>query len=83
MMRPLLAAALMLLPLAAHAQQGLDPRLASPALQVMQANLAFAEAKLRIQQDDVTALTKRLCEAIPEDKRAGQPECAAKAAEAK
>lgn len=68
------AVALLAVPSIAAAQQ-VDTRLAVPATQLLQAQVAYMEARLKVQQADAAATVKRLCEAIPEDKRAAQPEC--------
>jgi hypothetical protein len=75
-------ALLAIAPSVALAQQ-IDPRLAGPAVQLLQGQVAFVEARIKATQEDAEAMRKRLCEAITEDKRAAVPECAAKAAEAK
>lgn len=71
------AAALLAVPSIAMAQQ-VDPRLSGPAVQLLQGQVGFLEAQLRVQREDAATTVKRLCEAVPEDKRAAQPECAAK-----
>lgn len=70
-----LAFALMLLPLAALAQQP-DPRLSGPMIQALQAQLAFQQALLRAHEEDAAALRAKLCEAIEEEKRKEVAECA-------
>ena len=49
--------------------QQLDPRLAGPAVQAMQGNLAFAEARIKVMIEDNEAMRKRLCDLIEEGKR--------------
>jgi hypothetical protein len=66
---------------AAIAQQRPDPRTAGELINALQAQIVLMQASMRANQEDADAMRKRLCEAIPEDKRAA--ECAAKAAEAK
>jgi len=49
--------------------QQIDQRLVGPALQAMQGNLAFAEARLKAMTEDNEAMRKRLCDLIEEGKR--------------
>ena len=49
--------------------QQIDQRLAGAAVQAMQGNLAFAEARLKVMTEDNEALRKRLCDLIEEGKR--------------
>lgn len=72
---------LLLLPLLSAWGQAVDPRLAEPMLQAMQAQLALQQAMMKVQAEDVEAQRAKLCAAIADDKRDGISECAAKRAE--
>ena len=49
-----IAAAVLLFAGAAYAQQP-DPRLAAPTIQVLQAQVAFLQASIRVSQEDLAA----------------------------